>query len=98
MDLLVSNLPRPWQQLLRFCTCALSGGFFLLVTFYSWKIILRMHGYGTTSPTMQIPMYLAYLPIPFFSLIMGLRFFRVGVDELRKLRGGRPLEKRNPAP
>ncbi len=97
MDLMVSNLPGPWQQLLKFCTCALSGSFFLLVTFYSWKIILRMHGYGTTSPTMQIPMYLAYLPIPFFSLIMGLRFFRVGVDELLSLKGDKPLDKGKPA-
>ncbi len=86
MDLLVSNLPRPWQQLLKFSTCTLSSGFFFLVTYYSWKTVLRMHGYETTSPTMQIPMYLAYLPIPFFSIIMGLRFFRIGVSELLSLK------------
>jgi C4-dicarboxylate transporter DctQ subunit len=97
MDLLVSHLVKPWQQLLRFCTCALSGGFFFLVTFYSWKIVIRMHGYGTTSPTMEIPMYLAYLPIPFFSFIMGLRFFRVGIQELLSLRSAPASRKGNPA-
>jgi len=86
MDLLVANLPPPWQQLLRFCTCSLSGSFFLLVTWYSLKIVYRMHGYATTSPTMEIPMYLAYLPIPVFSLIMGLHFFHAGIRQLTGLK------------
>jgi len=96
MDLLVSHLPRPWQQLLRFSTCILSSGFFFLVMFYSWKIVVRMHGYETTSPTMGIPMYLAYLPIPFFSLIMGLRFIRVGVQELLSLQINIDTDKAGP--
>lgn len=86
MDLFVTMLPRPWHQLLRCSTAVLSGGFFLLVTWYSWKIVGRMQGYGTTSATLGIPMYLAYLPIPFFSVVMGVRFFRVGIDALLELR------------
>ncbi len=96
MDLLVSHLKRPWQQLLRFCTCTLCSGFFFLVTFYSWKIVIRMHGYETTSPTMEIPMYIAYLPIPFFCLIMGLRFFGVGIRELLSLKSQDKTEQEGP--
>jgi C4-dicarboxylate transporter DctQ subunit len=86
MDLFVLKLNRPWQQLLRTITAALSGSFCLLVVFTSWKIVSRMHGYGTTSSTMNIPMYVAYLPIPVFSLVMGLRFCRMSLAALRELR------------
>ena len=93
MDLLVSHLTRPWQQMLRFCTCTLCSGFFFLVTFYSWKIVVRMHGYETTSSAMEIPMYIAYLPIPFFCLIMGLRFLGVGIRELPRIKDQGDVEK-----
>ena len=74
MDLMVSHLKHPWQQLTRAMTAVLSGLFFFTVTWYSWKLVLRMYGYETTSPTMEIPMYIAYLPIPVFSGFIGVRF------------------------
>jgi len=85
MDLIVTHLKRPWQQVLQCTTSTLSGLFFVLVAWYSWKIVIRMHGYGTTSPAMEMPMYLAYLPIPIFSMVMGFRFFAVGVNFLKEL-------------
>ena len=85
MDLIVSHLKRPWQQILRCTTSILSSLFFLLVAYYSWKIIIRMYGYGTTSPAMEMPMFLAYLPIPVFSMVMGFRFFAVGINFLKEL-------------
>ncbi len=86
MDLFVTRIPSPWQQILRSATSALSGSFFFLVTWYSWKILTRMYGYETTSPTMEIPMYIAYLPIPIFSMTMGIRFFVHSFDFLRDIR------------
>lgn len=86
MDLFVTRLPRPWQQILKCCTAILCGAFFLMVSWYSWKIVMRMYGYGTTSPTLQIPMYIAYFPIPFFSAVMGLRYFLMGPDYLAELK------------
>ncbi len=74
MDSIVRNLDQPWQGLIRSLTSIFSALFCFLVVYYSWKIVVRMHGYGTTTPAMQIPKYWAYLPIPFFSAIMGLRF------------------------
>jgi C4-dicarboxylate transporter DctQ subunit len=79
MELFVSKMPAPWQNRHRAAISFLSGMFFFLVTWYSWKIVSRMYGYGTTSPTMEIPMYIAYLPIPFFSTLMGFRYFATGV-------------------
>ena len=74
MDLVVSHLKHPWQQVTRALTSLLSSLFFFTVAWYSWKLLLRMHGYETTSPTMEIPMYIAYLPIPVFSGFIGIRF------------------------
>lgn len=94
MDLLVTRLNKPWKQLLQCTTALLSGSFCLLVVVYSMKIVLRMHGYETTSPTMEIPMYLAYLPIPFFSLVMSIRFFAAGFLFILQLRQASIREER----
>lgn len=74
MDLFVTRLAPPWQQFLRAITSLLSGLFFFLVAWYSWKMVIRLYGFETTSPTLELPMYIAYLPIPAFSVVMGLRF------------------------
>ena len=86
MDLVVSHLKNPFQQLVKAATNMLSAGFFILVTWYSLKIVARMHGYETTSPTMQIPMYIAYMPIPVFSMIMGGRFMIKAVESISDIR------------
>jgi C4-dicarboxylate transporter DctQ subunit len=83
MDLMVSHLKSPWQQITRSLTAGLSGLFFFIVAWYSWKLVLRMHGFETTSPTMEIPMYIAYLPIPVFSGFIGVRFMIKAIGFIR---------------
>ncbi|HCY85043.1 MAG TPA: TRAP transporter small permease [Desulfobacteraceae bacterium] len=85
MDLVVSKMGQPLQGLVKGLTNILSALFFFTVAWYSWKIVLRMHGYETTSPTMEIPMYIAYLPIPVFSIVIGIRFVAKAVEFLRGL-------------
>jgi C4-dicarboxylate transporter DctQ subunit len=85
MDLIVSHLKHPLQQLIRALTAILSSLFFFIVTWYSWKLIFRMHGFETTSPTMEIPMYIAYLPIAVFSGIIGVRFMITAVGFIRTI-------------
>lgn len=85
MDSLVRKLPKFPQSILRFVTSTFSGLFCLFIVYYSWRIVMRMHGFGTTSPAMQIPVYIAYLPIPIFSLLMGIRFLIRAVAYLRGL-------------
>lgn len=86
MDLFVKKLRHPWQQLLRCSTSFICSSFFLLVAWYSMKIVLRMHGYETTSPAMGLPMFIAYLPIPFFSTIIALRYGIQGLGAAGELR------------
>lgn len=74
VDSLVRRMKPPFEQITRCLTALLSAGICFLIVFSSFKIIGRLYGYETTSPAMKLPMYIAYLPIPFFTSIMGLRF------------------------
>lgn len=85
MDLVVESLQKPWKQILKAFASMVSSLFFIMIIFYSFKIIVRMHGYGTTSPTMQIPMYIAYLPILLFSVVISFRFMVKGVCFIREI-------------
>ena len=85
MDLFVKRLRHPWQSLLCCATSLICTGFFVLVAWYSAKIVLRMHGYGTTSPAMGLPMYIVYLPIPVFSAVMALRYCGQGLGAVGNL-------------
>lgn len=79
MDFFVRKLSGRKQRILCGFAAFVSAAFCLLVVWSSWKMVTRLYGYGATSAAMQIPMYLVYLPIPVFSLIMGLRFFGKGI-------------------
>lgn len=66
------------------------GSFLSVLAYYSFRLVLKQHSFGTTSPTLQMPMYIAYLPIPVFSSIMAFRFFKSIVDAVR---GAKPLSE-----
>ena len=83
MDLIVTNLSPLWQRPIRLFTHLLSAGFFVIVAWYSYKTVMRMYGYETTSPTMEIPMYLAYMPIPVFSVVIAARFVIQGFIQFK---------------
>lgn len=74
VDSLVNRMKPPFKQFTRCLTSLLSAAICFLIVYSSFKIIGRLYGYESTSPAMKIPMYIAYLPIPFFTFIMGLRF------------------------
>ena len=74
MDFFVRKLKGRKQQLLCGFAAFVSAVFCFLVVWSSWKMVARSFDYGNTSAAMHIPTYIAYLPIPFFSLIMGMRF------------------------
>ncbi len=93
MDLVVTHMKTPYQEIVRAFADLLSAGFLAVVVWFSWKIIFRMHGYGTTSPTLQIPMYIAYLPIPVFSMTMAARFVFRALESVRHLKPSWPEGK-----
>lgn len=82
MDALASVASPLLGRWLKALTAVISGGFLVVVTWYGMKIVLRNYGYETTSPTMQVPMYLVYLPVPAFAAVMAVRFFRAAGQAL----------------
>jgi len=89
MDMLPSSLRRPWNHLLKALIGFVSGSAFLVIAWYGYKLVVRNYGYETTSPVIQIPMWLAYLPIPLFSLSITFRFFKKAVEALRLIGSGK---------
>ncbi|WP_320045327.1 TRAP transporter small permease [uncultured Desulfobacter sp.] len=97
MDLLILMLPLSIRWLVNLLSHLLSAGFFFIVAVYSWKIISRMYGYETTSPVMGIPMYIAYLPIPAFSVVIGTRFIIKGFGFIKEALGSLTSAESNAA-
>ncbi len=85
MDILSTSLRRPWNHLLKALIGLISGSAFVIIVYYGYNLVVKNYGYETTSPVMQVPMYLAYLPIPLFSLVIAFRFFKNAVIELRRM-------------
>ena len=87
MDLIVKTIDQPYRRYLQLTISLLSSGFFVLITYFSGKIIARIYNYQSTSPTLGIPMYIAYLPIIFFSGVMAIRFLIKAIDYLKDITG-----------
>lgn len=76
MDYLVGRVPPRAGHLMRLASNLLSAGLFLLIAWLTWQHAQKLWRFGVTSPAMGLPMFWAYLPIPLFSLTLGLRFLR----------------------
>lgn len=76
MDLLVSNAKPVVRRFLQFAIGILCGTAMLILTRYGFDLVIKNYNFGNTSAAMQMPMYIAYLPIPVFAGVMGLRFYR----------------------
>jgi len=79
MDLLVSNAPPLVRRVLQLAIGLLCGTAMLILAYYGFGLVMNNYHFGNTSAAMQMPMYIAYLPIPFFAAIMALRFYRLGL-------------------
>ncbi len=77
MDLVTASLPPRPAAVVRAVVNVLGGACMLVIAYFGMRLVVRNYGYETTSPAMQLPMYLAYLPIPVFSALMAVRMFLV---------------------
>jgi C4-dicarboxylate transporter DctQ subunit len=77
MDLLVDNAGPLVSRILQLLIGLLCGSALFILAWYGFDLVLTNYHYGNTSPAMRMPMYIAYLPIPFFSVIMALRFYKL---------------------
>ncbi|MCF8095205.1 MAG: TRAP transporter small permease [Desulfobacteraceae bacterium] len=75
MEALVEYVPNRIKHLLKVFAHLVSAFIMTVVFYYSWVQIGRLHQFGATSPAMQIPMYIPYLPIGIFACVITIRFF-----------------------
>ncbi len=90
MDLLVSKANPIVRRFLQFVIGILCGSAMLILARYGFDLVIKNYNFGNTSAAMQMPMYIAYLPIPFFTAVMALRFYR---QALLALLGRTPATK-----
>ncbi len=89
MDLLVSNANPTVRRILQVGIGLLCGSAMLILTRYGFDLVVKNYNFGNTSAAMQMPMYIAYLPIPVFTAVMALRFYRIA---LLALLGRKPTD------
>jgi C4-dicarboxylate transporter DctQ subunit len=49
------------------------------VAWYGWEQTVKLHRFDALTSALQLPKYWFYLPVPFFSVIMGSRFLNLAL-------------------
>jgi C4-dicarboxylate transporter DctQ subunit len=93
MDLLYERISsdrfRHMLQVIVNLSCA---AIFVMVAYYGWIQATKMWRFGVLTAVLKVPKYWAYLPIPFFSIIMTFRFFSLAMKHLNGLIRGNPFK------
>lgn len=98
MDLVLTSVGATKAKIMKVVVGLISGSVLSLVAVYGVKITMRQYAYENTTPAMQIPMYLVYIPIPLFAFVMALRFYKsswTAFREKSKAEEGRKMEGLN---
>jgi C4-dicarboxylate transporter DctQ subunit len=75
MDALLQYVPNRFKHLLKVLANLVSALTLAVVCYYAWIQIEKLHRFEATTPSMEIPMYIPYLPIGIFTAVIALRFF-----------------------
>ena len=69
----------------------LSVVLFLIVAWYGWEQAMKLRKFGVLTSALELPKYWAYLPIPFFSVFMALRFLLLAFKHVKGLVRNEPF-------
>lgn len=75
MDALLQYVPNRFKHLLKVLANLVSALTMVVVCYYAWIQIEKLHRFGATTPSLEIPMYIPYLPIGVVTAIIAVRFF-----------------------
>ena len=76
MDLIYERVSNDrFRHALKCLVGILCGVIFIVVAYYGWMQTAKLHQFGAKTAVLQLPKYWAYLPVPFFSLVISWRFF-----------------------
>lgn len=92
MDLIYERVSHDrFRHALKVIVNVLSGIMFVVVAWYGWEQTVKLHQFGAKTAVLQVPKYWAYLPVPFFSVIISWRFFHLAVQHLASLIRNEPF-------
>jgi len=83
MEALTESLSGRRSHLIKSVAYFLSGLISIVFLAYGTLHVINLKNFGVKSSAMQIPMYIPYLSIPFFSAIMAVRFFILSFSHMR---------------
>ncbi len=93
MEAVVQYVPDRVAHLLKSLACLVSGIILVIFVIYGTRHLMKLKGYGVRSASMQIPMFVPYVPIPLFSMTMAFRFLALSVAHLKSFLGSEPYQK-----
>lgn len=85
----VGLLPRALQRIDIIFSGACSMAFGLALAYVGYQAIAKIARMGQVSPAMEMPMWIAYLPIMLGALFMAIRFGQAMLAEYRAFDGAR---------
>lgn len=90
MDALVQYVPNRAKHLLKVLANLVSALIMGVVFYFSWVQIAKLFRYEATTPSLQIPMFIPYLPIGVFTAVIALRFLIQAIKHANALVRGLP--------
>ncbi len=94
MDALIQYVPNRMRHLLKLIAHLISALTLGVAFYYAWVQIGKLHQFGATTPSLQIPMYIPYLPIGIFTAVIALRFLGQALRHARMLVRNEPYTVR----
>lgn len=88
VEALVKVLPPRTSCAVRALASVFTAGLFVVVMWYGWIHTARLYGFGVTSASLRVPMWIPYAPIPVLSATLALRFLLQAVQHVRGAFGG----------
>ena len=90
VEALVRALPYRISHWVRALAGLLTALLFATVVWYGWVHTTRLRGFGVSSASLRIPMWIPYAPIPIFSAILAIRFLGQALQHARRAIDGPP--------
>jgi C4-dicarboxylate transporter, DctQ subunit len=75
MDAVVEYVPNRAKHALKIISNLVSAIVMIVVFYYAWIQISRLHQYEVTSSALEMSMVIPYLPIGIFTFVIAIRFF-----------------------
>jgi len=75
---------------LKVVVCVICAALFLVVAWYGWEQAMKLRRFGAWMSVLPLRKYVAYLPIPIFSVLISVRFLILGGRHVKGLLNAEP--------